>query len=204
MGFHVCWIASRGKAPEELRAQLKLRETPEREEIPESDVTGVLLPSGWYAVVFNDALPPELQDAALKRLSKDSELVAFVVEEASMVSSAHAFARGKRTWSVLHDFSKGPTHLDVSGVPPAHVAAIRERLLAQSQAQENPGDILFDLPAELSKALTGFRHDEAIVGVPAAFTVMERTAPAGGRHGALYLVLALAIAGACIYLAMQL
>lgn len=37
-------------------------------------------------------------------------------------------------------------------------------------------DALFDVPAELSKALTGFRHDEDIDGVTGdAFTVLERT-----------------------------
>jgi hypothetical protein len=43
------------------------------------------------------------------------------------------------------------------------------------KAAENAADYLFDVPAELSKSLTGFRHDEDIEGMEGdAFTVLER------------------------------
>ncbi len=163
MGFHVSWIASRGKPADMVRAELGLRETPDREELPESEITGVQLPSGWYVVFFND-LPPDLDDSALRRLSRNCELMAFVVDEASMVSLAHRYENGKRSWSVGHDSGKGSAHLDVIGDPPASLAAIRARLAAG-----------FDVPAELSKELTGFRHDEDAGGQPGdAFTVLEK------------------------------
>src|SRR2546421_488916 len=105
MGFHVSWIATRGKVDADIRTELSLRETPDREYVPESDVTGVLLPSGWYVIFFNDALPSELEDSVLARVSRDAELMAFVVEETSMVSLAHGYSGGRRTWSVVHDSS---------------------------------------------------------------------------------------------------
>lgn len=164
MGFHVSWIASRGKPPDRVRAELGLRETPEREELPESEITGALLPSGWYIVFFND-VPPDVEERALERLSRGCELLAFVVEETSMVSLAHGYDNGKRSWSLMHDPDKGPAHLEVEGTAPAALAAIRGRVAEG-----------FDVPAGLSKELTGFRHDEDIGGAGQGdlFTVLER------------------------------
>jgi hypothetical protein len=73
MGFHVSWIAARGKPVESVLLDLGLGETADRENVPESDVTGVLLPSGWYVVFFNDAMPPELAEDVLEAVSIDSE-----------------------------------------------------------------------------------------------------------------------------------
>ena len=47
MGFHVSWLATRGVSPESVHTHLKLRETADKEYVPESEVTGVLLPSNW-------------------------------------------------------------------------------------------------------------------------------------------------------------
>jgi hypothetical protein len=160
---------------ETIRVQLKLRETQDKEYVPESDVTGVLLPSGWYIVFFNDALPRELEDTVLEPLAKDAEIMTFIVEDASMVSVARGYAKGRRIWEAVHDSSKGRKHLEVSGEPPEGLPTIRDRLLSEAEAQGHSADYLFDVPAELSKAVTGFRHDEDIEGIEGdAFSVLIR------------------------------
>jgi hypothetical protein len=174
MGFHVSWITVRGEQPDALRALLGLRQTGEREFVPESDVSEVPLPSGWHLIFFNDPLPPELSDESLRRISANAEAMAFVVEEASMVSLARGYAGGKRMWEIVHDSSKGLEHLEVTGVPPPSFALVRDKLL-ELKADDQSADYLFGVPADLSKVEAGFRHDEDVDGIEGdAFAVLER------------------------------
>ena len=175
MGFHVSWIAVQGRTPAAVRGELGLVETGEREFLPESEVTGAELPSGWYLVFFNDPMPGELKDATLRVLSQDAEVVTCVVEETSMVSLARAYSGGQRTWEVVHDAGQGLEHLATEGDPPTALAGIHGRLLEEARSGAG-ADYLFDVPAELGKALTGFRHDEDVEGADAdVFAVLERT-----------------------------
>jgi hypothetical protein len=176
MGFHVSWLAVRGKTPEAVRKELELRETDRREFLPESDVTGVLLPSGWYVIFFNEALAAEVVDEpALSRLSQGAVVMVFIVEETSMVSMARGYADGARTWQVAHDANAGLDHLDVAGTPPPTFDEVKDKLLDKLAKHKQNADYLFDLPANLCKSITGFRHDEDIEGMDGdAFTVLER------------------------------
>jgi hypothetical protein len=176
MGFHASWLAVLGKSPEMVRKELGLSETNEREYLPESEVTGVLLPSGWYLVFFNEVLPDEINEAVLSRLSQGAVVMMFIVEETSMVSVARAYADGAHAWEVVHDANNGLEDLEVSGNPPPPFIELKNRLLDQLSKNNGNVDYLFDLPAELCKAITGFRHDEDIEGIEGdAFTVLERS-----------------------------
>jgi hypothetical protein len=176
MGFHVSWLTALGKAPDVVRAELGLTETGEREYVPESDVTGVLLPSGWYVVFFNEPLPAEFDEVTLLKLSQGTAVMVFVVEEASMVSLARGYANGARTWEVVHDANEGMEHTEATGAPPPQMIELRDRLLAELSKSKRSADYLFDLPAAFCKATTGFRHDEDIEGIDGdAFTVLERS-----------------------------
>ncbi len=176
MGFHVAWIAVRGKTPGEVQTELGLTETGVREFVPESDLSGVYLPSAWYVVFVNDLTVDELWDDTLATLSHNADVMSFVVEESSMVSLARGFSGGSRLWEVIHDSSKGLENLDASGRLPDEFPAIRDRLAAElKKAGQYPADYLFDVPAELSKSITGFRHDEDVEGIDGdAFVVLER------------------------------
>ncbi|BCL93377.1 hypothetical protein MAFF211479_30780 [Ralstonia solanacearum] len=157
-----------------MLATLRLKETTNREYVPESQITGTALPSGWYLVFFNDPLPPEMGDDTLSKLSNDTELIACVVEEASMVSWARGYSEGANQWSVVHDANQGLNHLEERGIFPGSYFAVRDRLLEKCRAGAAV-DYLFDLPAELSKLSIGFRHDEDIEGVDGdPFVVLER------------------------------
>lgn len=175
MGFHVGWIAVNGKSPAEVRAELGLSETVAREYVPESELTAVLLPSGWYIVFCNDLTAPELKDDSLEAISRGGNVMAFFVEEGSMVSVATGYAGGHRTWEVVHDSNKGLENLDTSGILPPSFALVRDRLMNKLKEGKNGVDYLFEVPADLSKLITGFRHDEDIDGIEGdAFTVLER------------------------------
>jgi hypothetical protein len=175
MGFHVAWITVRGKEPKQVQSELGLAETGAREYLPESDLAAVLLPSGWYLIFFNDLAAPELEEDRLASLSRGGEVMEFLVEEASMVSVARGYADGKGVWEVVHDSSKGLENLETSGALPSSFPSVRDRLMKELKAGESSADYLFDVPADLSKSITGFRHDEDIEGIQGdPFAVMER------------------------------
>lgn len=176
MGFHISWVAVHRKSPEQVCSELNLQDTDEQSPYPETDVDALKLDSGWYLLHFNDPLPPELELAILGPLSMGAEVVKCVVEEASMVSMASYLSNGKEKWSIVHDSEQGLTHLDVSGELPDCYEEIKNRLLAQLNADEDPCDYLFDVPAEVCKSITGFRHDDVREDEDSnPFAVMERS-----------------------------
>ncbi len=174
MGFSLSWIAIRGAAPETIHSLLSVRPTGLREDFPESDVTAAQLPSGSYLVVLNRR---SLDDALLKKVSSAGELIHCYVEEHVMCSLAAGWKNGKQLWSVIHDAQKALRHLDVSGDVPKVLAVISERLNAEQDAYSDKKpevDYIFDIPVELAKELTGFRHDQDMPGVAGdAFEVLE-------------------------------
>ena len=159
MGYSVSWLAVRGKDAHLVREQLGLQQTGQREEVPESPVLGADLPTGWYLVLANGW--DYAENAGLDRLSVDCEVVACSVEEHVMVSAASGWKHGRNTWTITHDSQRGREDLEVEGEPPSVFPAIRGRLMAE-QAERGDADYVFDIPVEVAKSLTGFRHDEDI------------------------------------------
>jgi len=104
-----------------------------------------------------------MKDRVLAQLSRTGEVVCCFVEDHVMVSWASGWREGNKVWSVVHDGEKGQFHLDIKGGDPAELKSIAERLIAKQQAAGGgKADVayVYDVPAELAKELTGFRHDE--------------------------------------------
>jgi hypothetical protein len=165
MGYSLSWIAVKGKSPQAVRDEFSFRMTDKREEIPESDLSAVEMPSGWYLIVSNHT-EQVVSDAAMRRLSSTGcELVTCFVEEHVMVSRATGWKDGQLRWAVTHDAQRGLLHLDVQGEPPAEFAAIRDRKLAEQAAGDGTCDFLFDIPVETARSAAGYRHDEDVPGL---------------------------------------
>jgi hypothetical protein len=165
MGFHVSWLAIRGKSGEVLRTNLKLRETTERQPFPESDqILGIDLPSGWYLVYFSHTFAPVCDDQErLKLLSTDAEIISCTVEETSMTSEVVMFENGQRCWWVFHLYFKDRPETITEGDLPTAYFTIRDKILAQQEADGDDGegvDYEFDLPAELAQHVTGYWHGQ--------------------------------------------
>jgi hypothetical protein len=163
MGFSISWLAIRGKDPASVCNELALRGTGEHEEIPESPLLGAELPSGWYLVFANHCGFADTQPLA--KLSSDAEIVTCSVEEHVMYSGASCWKHGKRMWSITHDSQQGIEHLEAEGQLPPVFAPIRDQMTAR-QADRDDADYIFDVPVEVAKSLTGFRHDKDIEGAP--------------------------------------
>ena len=189
MGYSQSWLAVKGKPPAAVLDALSLRGTGTREEIAESPIVGAELPSGWYLVVTDRSGHPLMREQILERLSAACEVVTGDVEEHVMVSVATGWKDGRRVWSVTHDAQRDMEHLDTHGELPATFSGIRDGLRSKQQAaggRKADVDYIFDVPVELAKTLTGYRHDADIPGTGGhPFEVLAQTSaspPASGER----------------------
>ncbi len=187
MGWSLSWAALKSGNLQTACATLGLRATGKREEAAESGIDGIQLPSGWYLIQFDRN---ELKDRVLAHLSRSGEVVGCFVEDHVMVSWASGWRGRNKVWSVVHDCEKGRFHLDIKGEAPAELKAIAEQLIAKQQAaggEKAEVDYVYDVPAELAKKLTGYRHDQDMPGLTReVFEVLERESALGklfGRFG---------------------
>jgi hypothetical protein len=160
MGFSIAWVAVRGRFHSAVLAELGLRGTGQYEEFPESPLACACLPTGWFLVFDNRCELPD--PLPLARLSAGAEVVTCFVEEHVMVSAAGGWRGGRQVWSIRHEAEKSISHLAAAGELPPVFASIRDEQLKKqaSAGGERAGvDYVFDVPVEVAKALTGFRHD---------------------------------------------
>lgn len=159
MGFRVLLIAVSGKDPATIHDEYSVEPTNQYEEVPESPVTGAMLPSGAYLLYVNDEILPK--DRVLVRLSQNASLMTCYVNETVGNSLSSSWIDGVEEWCVFHDAQQAITHLEASGSLPDQFMPIRERLLAEQRRYRNT-DVLFDVPVELFAALGGIRYNEDI------------------------------------------
>jgi hypothetical protein len=165
MGFALHWAALKDGDLESICSVFKLRPTGRREKIPESDIVGVELPSGWCLVLFNRQT---IKDELLQEFSSSGEVISCFLEDHVMFSAASGWRNQGPIWSVTHDCEKGRFHLETQGVVPAALESIQNNLISQQKqtgGEKADVDYIYDIPAKLAKDLTGFRHDEDIPGM---------------------------------------
>jgi|HubBroStandDraft_6_1064221.scaffolds.fasta_scaffold322879_2 hypothetical protein len=207
MGWSLSWAALKGGNIQVACAALGLRATGKHKEIAESKIVGAQLPTGWCVIQFDRS---ELEDRELARLSRSGDVVCCFVEDHVMVSWASGWREGKKVWSVVHDCEKGLFHLNIKGEAPAELKSIAERLIAEQQAagaEKADVDHVYEVPAELAKELTGYRHDQDMPGLTGeVFEILEREImPVGSgrrwRSGYVWLFLSTPIAALLYVLA---
>jgi hypothetical protein len=171
MGFACAWIAVKGKSPEDVLKEFDLNRTGEFEETFDSDYNATKR-GQWYILIANrDGVIPLLKADAY-RLSRNCEMVFCQVEDHVMYSSASYWVDGTNKFFVSHNSDKGETNLEEKGSFPAQYDEIRARLIGEQKKEDSkrssgdtesmqfPVDYIFDIPVELAKSLTGFRHDD--------------------------------------------
>jgi len=160
MGFSLSWVAVAPSVEKALVERFGLTERDETAELAEFDLNGARLP-GWYLLVadHSDAL---VDEQLLKDLSKHGRVIAAMVEEHVMCSSAEEWSNGERVWGLSHLSDAGILHLGVEGALPEAYHAIHQK---QFDEQEKAGgkkadvDHIIDIPLDLAAAITGYRHD---------------------------------------------
>jgi hypothetical protein len=185
MGYSLSWAALKNGTLDAICAACDLRPTDKREEIAESAVVAAKLLTGWYLVLYNRH---EIENQKLAKLSSGGEVVSCFVEDHVMFSSASGWNRGRQVWKVFHDCKKGTYHVETIGAVPAVLVEVRKRLTAEQDAAggEKAVDYIYDIPAELAKALTGFRHDQDVPGMTGdAYQILESVDAVGGKQRGL-------------------
>lgn len=160
MGFSLSWVAVAPEVEQALIERLGLKAGTETSELAEFDLSAARLP-GWYLLVADhtDAL---MDEQLLKELSRHGRVIAAMVEEHVMFSSAEEWSNGERVWGVIHISDAGLYHIGVEGALPEAYASIHQK---QFTKQEKDGgkdagvDHIIDIPLELAAAITGYRHD---------------------------------------------
>ncbi len=82
-----------------------------------------------------------------------------------MASSVELWTDGTQRWSVRHQGDNDTRDLTATGQLPPEFTAIRDAFAAKQdhgESGELSVDWYFELPLELAKRITGFRHDEEL------------------------------------------
>ncbi len=177
MGYAISWVAVKQKEPQQVLEFLNLDRTGVAEEFPESAITCISLPNGWFVVFANKFNSPLVSAKSLEAISKDCLVISCQVEEHVMVSSATCYTNGILSWHVEHDTQKNVYHIASSGnVPPE----FDEILKAAKKEQDDDGgensevDYIHDVPIVLAQTITSFRHDENMTDEnPKPFEVLK-------------------------------
>lgn len=165
MGFSICWIGARSERPDDVCRRIGVRRTGQTAAFFDFPISGTLLPTAWYVVVFNGIDHPLQRADRMQRISEAFPTLRCLVEEHAMYSAAAAWAAGRRTWHVVHDPRIGRDHLSTTGDVPPELDAINRDIAARRTAiggmgRMLPVDYVFDAPLLLAKRITGFKHDE--------------------------------------------
>jgi len=166
MGFSLSWAALKGGTLDMICDATGLVSTGKFEEIAESDFVAAALPTFWYLFLWNG---DEIPDEVLKRLSAYGKVVSCYVEDHVMLTSASGWSGEKRVWGVEHyGGEKGILHLEAEGNLPDEFGRIRDKFFAQQKSAGSAHadvDYVYEIPVELARALTGFRHDQDMPGM---------------------------------------
>ncbi|MDB5460327.1 MAG: hypothetical protein JWO72_2068 [Caulobacteraceae bacterium] len=190
MGITASWIAARGIDKAEVFARLGYVDTGEAAD-DDFELSYAQLPSGWLVVLIPGYRDPSWD--RMEALCAGGEAMSCTISETVMYSLAHGYRDGRHVWSVEHHGGDmGTYHLDVWGSPPPELEPIRLRQMAK-QEEDDAGDVrvdhIFDVPAELTYALCGYRADgQAMPGGEPPMTLLRdpeagRRAPREGGGG---------------------
>jgi hypothetical protein len=189
MGYSLSWVAVKAD-PKAVYSALKVQPTGQRQRglferpgmpalssarrVPPlpKDLCAALLLAAQTIVIFNRK---ELKDRQLAAVSQIGETIYCFVEEHVMVCVVALWQDGNQVWRVTHDAQVGLDHLSVDGDVPPFFASIRDKYVAKQAAEpEDDVDRISDIPVELARELTGFRHDQEISGASAEpFEMLE-------------------------------
>jgi hypothetical protein len=158
MGYRVLIIAVTGKSVVEIHKAYGVKPTGQTTDLPECPVAGRQVPDGPYFLFINDEIAPEV--AVFYKLSRNAALTSCYVNESTMMSRTSSWIDARETWSVCHDAFQNRRHLEIDGVPPRQIDAIRTNFSKQ-QDNEVDTDYIFEIPVMLFKELGGIRYDQS-------------------------------------------
>lgn len=170
MGYAHDWVSVAGLGKEEVLARLGIVDRGEPIDFPRRGQTAwAITPQGRVVVVMGYG---ELSPGHVAEVSECASVIAARAEGNDCTSSVWGYEGGRQIWSVetefrdqaerLYDEDSQDT-LSVQGDPPSEFAAIRDRLLAERDAEdEDDQGFLFMAPVELAEVLGGWAPEGEI------------------------------------------
>ncbi|QDU73375.1 hypothetical protein Pan97_03450 [Bremerella volcania] len=167
MSFAYSWLAVSGKSPDDTLRDLGLTLGNTYEGFPNGNLSGIMLPTGWYLVVSERC--DYANTRRLRRLSKRCELVTCAVEEHVMYASTSGWKNGKHAWEITHDSQSaaGRHHLDATGKLPPMFDEIRTWYAGEQAAMDQSNqlvDCTMEVPIETARRITGFSFHDTLPG----------------------------------------
>jgi hypothetical protein len=169
MGFRIAWVAVRSLSDDQVFERLGLWDTGEPGPVPLSPCSAAALDGGWTLVWIPSSDFPSFFD--FSRLSHNAEVVLCRVNETIMLSAAEAWNDGHRAWLIEHNSAVNVRHLHAEGNAPAAFIKIRDETLIKQDESQHDANYAFDIPIELARMLTGFRHDDK---TPLSWRALDR------------------------------
>lgn len=159
MGYSVSYLCVRGKDRQAILGDLALEELPGQVEAFEAKIALAELPGGWTVIVYNRQ---ELKPNWLDALARDAiEAMSCCFVDTVMASEAEGRRADGSSWVVRHNPDHGTYNLDHDGeMPPQFASVVAAQTAKQDEAGDEWVDHIYDVPADLVKAMTGFRADD--------------------------------------------
>lgn len=160
MGFSLSWLAVKNVTENTLLASISATKTGKSAEFPEEKLSYLNRGNNWLWVFANRVDIIHEKTEWLSRLSRGTELVSVFVEEHVMYSAATCWKDGEQAWFIEHDNDRGGLEdIKTVGDLPSCYQTIFNDL--QQKLKEDPEcDFMFDVPTEVAKELTGYKHDD--------------------------------------------
>ncbi|HVJ16860.1 MAG TPA: hypothetical protein VM686_15575 [Polyangiaceae bacterium] len=162
-------MARRGSSTQELLEATGTTVTGQRDEFP--DVGFYLLEingdaQGSWAILIADGSENfgALTGGDAQALSSDgAETLYFSCSDTTMTTELSCYRAGRRIWGIDYDPDEGCVEFE--GAMPQVAEQIRADLEARQDAADEANDSadhIYELTAEVGRALTGFRHDRTL------------------------------------------
>lgn len=162
MDFDVSYYKFHGVDRAGLLADLGLQDTDIADPNGDAPYAIADLPNGWFVIrTQNDT--GLITNYDRKTLCREGTLITCDMAAIDPLSQAAGYERGEERWVVLHDGRNGDRlDLDVRGDVPDALLPLRQKAFVTAERDETDPrgpDSMLDVPLELIKAVTGFRHD---------------------------------------------
>ena len=172
MGFSLEWLAIKDASADQVCAALGVERTGAFGDALSAPIMGVALPSGHYLVLVDDRSREVvmLHDSFVDDPGLENEVLSFACNDGIMMTALQSWTNGNCNWIVSRWEPNEDCELE--GPVPEAFHEINAKLQAKQQNSQD-ADYIYDATAELGKALTGFRHDEAFDDPTLRFEVLR-------------------------------
>ncbi|HBR97137.1 MAG TPA: hypothetical protein DD979_07140 [Gammaproteobacteria bacterium] len=165
MGFNIRWIGAQDLPIHEAASWMGLSLREGENTVPEFPISVCETPNGWGVFYFNHADQAEPAHRQFLQQSGSTPSVMVSASESTMTSFAAAYDEtGRQLWSLFYPVkAQWSDVVEVGGTLPDNARAVIENAYArQYPGEENTYDVayLWDVPIEIAKGVTLFRHDE--------------------------------------------